>query len=62
MSYEDKLKDVEGNIPFNIVITGVGGFGWVWGYVEGNISINIMARKGGGFYPSRGKNELPYFV
>ena len=48
MPYEDKLKDVEGNIPFNIVIRGGGGFGRVWGYVEGNISFNIMARGGGG--------------
>jgi len=45
------------NIPFSIVIRGVGGFGPVWGYVEGNISFNIMARGGGGFYPSRGKNK-----
>ena len=58
MPYEDKLKDVEGNIPFNIVIRGGGGFGPVWGYVEGNISFDMMARRGWRILSLTGKKQI----
>ena len=58
MSYEDKLKDVEGDIPFNIVIRGGGGFGPVWGYVEGNISFDMMARRGWRILSLTGKKQI----
>ena len=46
ISFED---EVEGNIPFNKVARGGGGFDFLQREVEGNISFNIMARGGGGF-------------